>query len=442
VSGQAALGRLGRRVDEAAGGLALDLGLYLLAAAFAAVTAAWSTLPSHRAWGAVAVAGYATGAALVGVQILTRRLRPGWPTHGPAARAGLAVGAWLATALLPLLVQAVQRATGATGRAQEEVIVVEDGAHRLLETGTPYLDRAAIAALPADERLLGYLPYQPGMAVFGLPSALAGDGSAWWSDARVSFAVATAAVLGAAILLLRRAGASPAALVRGLQVVAVVPLATLTLATGGDDVPVLALCLLALALAATGRYGGAGLAVGAAAALKLLAWPVALVLAVHAATRGRATLHRFALAAVALPVLTTGPVLAVDPGALVENVVAFPFGRGLVTSPAASPLPGHLLATSVPGGRTVALVLLLAVGVAIAALLVKRPPRTAAVAALVCGTGLLAAILLMPATRFGYLLYPLAFGLWAAALRLPDPTGQALTSAAAAVVRTGGREEL
>lgn len=440
MSGQRAAARLGRRVDEAAGGLALDVGLYLLAAAFAAVTAAWSTLASHRAWGAVAVAGYAACALTAVVQLLARRYRPGLLLHGASARAWLAVGAFAATALLPLLAQAVERSGGRTDRAQEEVVVIEDGARRLLEAGTPYLDRTAIGALPADERLLGYLPYQPAMAIFGLPRALDPAGG-WWSDARIWFALATVAALAAALVLLHRAGATPAALLRGLQVVAVVPLATLTLATGGDDVPVLALCLLALALAATGRYGGAGLAVGAAAGLKLLAWPVALVLAVHAATRGTATLRRFALAAVALPVITTGPVLAVDPGALVENVLAFPFGRGLVTSPAASPLPGHLLATSVPGGRTIALGLVLAIGAAIAVLLVKRPPRTAAAAALVCAAGLLAAILLMPATRFGYLLYPLAFGLWAAALRLPGPTGQASsTKAATRVMQTGGHE--
>jgi hypothetical protein len=34
----------------------------------------------------------------------------------------------------------------------------------------------------------------------------------------------------------------------------------------------------------------------------------------------------------------------------------------------------------------------------------------------VSGLGLLAAILLLPTTRFGYLLYPIAFLVWAAAL--------------------------
>ena len=64
----------------------------------------------------------------------------------------------------------------------------------------------------------------------------------------------------------------------------------------------------------------------------------------------------------------------------------------------------------------VALGLLVAVGAAIAVLLLRRPPRTAATAALFCGYGLLGAILLMPTTRFGYLLYPVAFLVWAGVL--------------------------
>ena len=112
--------------------------------------------------------------------------------------------------------------------------------------------------------------------------------------------------------------------------------------------------------------------------------------------------------------LTLAPVLAVDPEGVVENVARFPLGHGLVTSPAQSPLPGHLLATSVPGGRALAIGLLLAAGAAIAVWLWRRPPPTAARAALVCGYGLLAATLLLPSTRFGYLLYPAAFLVWGA----------------------------
>jgi hypothetical protein len=308
------------------------------------------------------------------------------------------------------VIQAAQRTGGRADRAQEEVLVVELAGRRLLETGSPYLDRSAIAALPEAERLLGYVPYQPGMAAFGLPRAFLGD--AWWTDARVWFALVTAAALAGAVAVLRAAPAPT--LVCAVQAATVVPLCALTLATGGDDLPVLALCLLAIAYSARGRVGAAGVAVGAAAALKLFAWPVALVLAWHALRRGQPA--RFLPAAAGLPLLALLPAVLVGPAAATENLVGFPLGHGLVTSPARSPFPGHLVATGVPGGSAIAAAILVAAGIAIAVGLVRRPPGTAAAVALWAGYGLLVAILLMPSTRFGYLLYPVAFLLWAPAL--------------------------
>jgi hypothetical protein len=390
------------RVDQAAGGLAADLGLYALSAVFAGVTAATSTLLPHRAWGLVAVWGYAVATLAVVTQLLAGR-------HGTRTRFALTWLTWVATALLPLVIQAVQRADGRTDRAQEEVIVIEQAGQRLLDHGTPYLSRDAIAALPEPEKLLGYTPYQPGMALFGLPRAAAGD--AWWIDARVWFAVVTATALIAAAHRLNDH-------IRAVQAAAVLPICAQTLATGGDDLPVLALCLLALALCAKSRYTAAGLAIGVAGTLKLFAWPVALVLLVHVLTKGRSPATRFAAGAIGPPVVAMIPPALVDPGAVVENVIRFPLGHGLVTSPAQSPFPGHLIATGVPGGRVVAAVLLAAAGLAIAVALLRRPPRTAAAAAFFCGYGLLTAILLMPSTRFGYLLYPIAFLVWAPALRL------------------------
>lgn len=419
--------RLCAAVHGAAGGLGLDLALYCLAGLFAWATATSSVLAPHRAWGAVAATGYAAAAVATLVQLALRRWTPTGSRHplcGVGARTVLAVVTWCTTALVPLVLLSVARAGGRIDRAQEEVLVIEDGGQRMLAAGTPYLSRAEIAALPDSERLLGYLPYQPAMALFGLPRAL-DPGHAWWSDARVWFALVTAVALAAALLVLRSAGASGAMLLRGLQVATVLPVCALTLATGGDDLPVLALCLLALALAATSRPAGAGLAAGAAAALKLFAWPVALVLAVHALRRRTAT--PYAAGAVGLPLITALPALAGSPAAMVENVLAFPLGRGLVASPAASPLPGHLVATWLPQGRTVATALVLIAGAVIAVWLVRRPPGTAAHASLVCGVGLLAAILLLPATRFGYLLYPAAFLVWVPVLR-DAATGSGLRS--------------
>jgi uncharacterized membrane protein YozB (DUF420 family) len=383
-----------------------DLGLYGLSALFALVTATSSTLAPHRAWGAIAVFGYAAATLSVTALLLVQRGRT-----AVTGRAILTALAWIATALVPLVIQAV------LGQAQEEVTVVERAGQRLLEAGTPYLDRAAIAALPADERLLGYVPYQPGMALFGLPRALAGD--AWWTDARVWFALATAAALATALTVLAPR-AQGTALVRATQAATVLPICALTLAVGGDDLPVLALCLLALAFASVDRPLAAGVAVGLAGALKLFAWPVTLVLLALAATRGRRAFVACAVPALGLPLAAVLPALAVDPGAAVENLVRFPLGRGLVGSPAASPFPGHLIATGLPGGRAIAAVLLVVTGLVIGWRLLRRPPRDARAAALICAYGLTAAIALMPATRFGYLLYPIAYLAWMPALRRPD----------------------
>lgn len=370
--------------------LLLDLALYALSAVFAGITSVASTLAPHQTWGSIAVWGYACAALLV---FLFRR------------RFVLTIAAWIAVAWVPMLWLAWH------DRAQEEVFVVEQSAVRMVSTGTPYLSRAELGALA--EPLLGYTPYQPGMAVFGLPHALFGNH--WWTDARIYFGLATALLLGYAISLLRMDGR----LVRAVQMATVLPLFALTLATGGDDIPVLALCLLSMTLVWRGRFGWAGVAIGAAAAMKLFAWPVLVVLAFFAWRKA------FWVPAVAIPVLALLPSIILDAAAVAENVIAFPTGHGLVTSPAASPLVGYLLAQHVTGGRTLALGLLVLAGAVIGVYLLLRRPRDVAAVANVCAVGLLVAILLMPATRFGYLLYPVAFAFWAPCLKNgsgePDP---------------------
>lgn len=83
-------------------------------------------------------------------------------------------------------------------------------------------------------------------------------------------------------------------------------------------------------------------------------------------------------------------------------------------SAAASPFPGHLVAEHLPGGRGVALVLLAAGALAMVVSLFVRPPATASAAALRLALGLLVAIAFIPASRFGYLVYPLVLAVWAA----------------------------
>ncbi len=89
----------------------------------------------------------------------------------------------------------------------------------------------------------------------------------------------------------------------------------------------------------------AGVAMGAAAALKWTAWPPLPVgSALLAVTAGRRAAVRAGVTALAVPALA-------DPHAFVEHVVLFPLGADGAGSPATSPLPGRLPATCVPGGR-------------------------------------------------------------------------------------------
>jgi len=173
--------------------------------------------------------------------------------------------------------------------------------------------------------------------------------------------------------------------------------------------------VLALAFAHRERPLAAGLAIGAAAALKLFAWPAAVVIAFLLWRSGG--LRRYATG-FAIPVAATMlPVLAVDARGFFDNVIAFGLGHGVVTSPAQSPLPGFLVAHYVPGGDLIAPALLGLAALVIAGLLWTRPPVTAASAAVWCAAGLSAAFLLMPSTRFGYLLYPVVLLGWWLPLR-------------------------
>lgn len=389
--------------------LSIDLALYAAAAIFAGATALWTTLVPHEVWGAVAIGGYLPAAICIAV-LLTQT---GAVWRGRAVVAG---GAAVAVTAFPLVFMAVERAIGVgERRAQSEVEVVEESGARLLDTGSPYLHADVITTLPNPVH--GYNPYQPGMAVFGFPAALFGQH--WWTDARIYFLLAAAACAYGAFRLLRSRpgvlGAGKGPLLRAFQAMFVFPVCALTFATGGDDMPVVALLVLALAFAHRERSLAAGLAVGAAAALKLFAWPVAVVMAFLMWRQGG--LRRFA-AGFAVPVLATMvPVLAVDARGFFDNVIAFGFGHGVVESPAQSPFIGYLVVNYLPAGDLIAKGLLGLAAVVIAWLLWTRPPSTAAAAAMWCAAGLTTAFLLMPASRFGYMLYPVVLLGWWLPLR-------------------------
>jgi hypothetical protein len=387
-------------------GVRLDRMFWLGCAVFALLVTLVTDLTPHRVWGACAAVGYGVAAL-----VAHRSPRP-W---GRRATVSALLGALVAPLVLLM----------ATGAAQPEVHVVEHSATLLLHSGSPYV--------PHPVGVDDYNPYLPGMALFGIPHAL--FGSSPLADARVWFLAAFlgsmpaagwwAAGRGARVEgRATRTGGRTGRIADGMGradaalLLAAFPAVALPLAVGGVDLPVIGLMCLGLALAGRGGTGAtaglaAGLAMGAAAALKWTAWPLLPVgLALLAVTAGRRAAVRAGVGAVLVAAAAVVPVALADPHAFVEHVVLFPLGQGDVRSPATSPLPGHLLAAYVPGGSVLAMGALGVAAVAVAVSLVVRPPRTVVAAADRLALGLGIAMCLIPATRFGYLVYPLVLALW------------------------------
>jgi hypothetical protein len=275
----------------------------------------------------------------------------------------------------------------------------------LLRHGTPYLPAGQVVGS------IDYNPYLPAMTLFGLPRALGVPGLA--GDARVWLCLVSLALFTLAF----RVAGRPDAVRCGLFTVAS-PAVAFPLALGITDPPVLGLVCLAVALGRDGRGKAplgrtvwpAAILVGVACAMKATAWPALPVLvAMLAARDGGRVATRFTAIAVGTAAVLVAPFAG---SALVQNTILFPLGVTSIKTPAASPLPGHLLAMIGPAGQAVAVGLLITAGVAIAVSLVVRPPRDgrAAVARLALGLAMMFA--LSPATRFGYFAYPVGLVGW------------------------------
>src|SRR5262249_59234833 len=134
--------------------------------------------------------------------------------------------------------------------------------------------------------------------------------------------------------------------VRWTALVTASPIIAFSLAVGGTDVPVLAcLCLGFALLWRRPRPMLAGLALGAAAAMKATAWPALVVAAVLLLSRdGRRATVSMSAAALAVGAAGGGPGAAAGPRSLVQKPIAFPLGLTHAQSAAGGPLPVRLLA--------------------------------------------------------------------------------------------------
>ncbi|WP_063828095.1 glycosyltransferase family 87 protein [Streptomyces sp. SPB78] len=379
---------------------AVLLGCCLFALGLCAV----STQGPHRVWGGCAGAGYGLAAWCAA------RGHGRWAVR-------CAVGGALAVPGVYLL---------ARGTGQSEVFVLERAAQHLVRTGTPY------ESTPVD--VAGYTPYLPGAALLGLPSlVLPGPPG----DARVWCAVVFLGCLRAA-----RPPGGARRYGRGLAVLCAAPPFALACVVSGVDLPVAGVCVLGLALAGRGRAGWAGVVLGLGCAVKWTVCPALAVAAVLLAGRTRTRRRASVLAALALGTCVPLAVLVlpwvlVSPGVLVEQVFAFPSGHGRLATPAASPLPGRLLAGLGPAGWWCALVVLLLAAGTVGWWLLRRPPRTAGAAAVRLAVGLGVAFALAPASRFGYFVVPFVLCGWAPLVS--GPAAQSGTGRDGPDVSPGGK---
>ncbi len=393
-----------------------DAGLYGLSALFALVTIVSSDEALYRQWAELAIGPFIFG-ALAGVVLAYlghRRKRANVPASQATRRSwtlriGLAVFVFAGATAIPLGLEILWH------HAQPEVAVIERGGQALAKGKDPYHAVTNSKGKvkyhePNVSTVDTFDPYLPIMDAFGIPSERGMNTGL--TDARIFFSVVT---LGVAALALWLCRADNRHKMRALQVIAILPTAALPLATGGDDMPVVAFLLLAMVLAQRRQPLASGIALGIVSAMKFTAWPLAglaLFAARNKRDQRRPDLMLFGILLVAVPVVV--PYIVRGPWAFFDNVVLFPLGLSGVTSPAASPLPGHLLVSAFPWlHRALPVTVGFVGGGALALYLWRRPPASVADVCRIGGIVMAVATLVAPATRIGYLLYPINFFVWA-----------------------------
>jgi hypothetical protein len=422
-----------------------DAVLYAASALFAEFTARFSSIALYRQWGELALGPYLFAALVSALLARSARrrqapddnhvpeeaARPGESDAGRSAdrhwsglRTGVFVFVLAGATLLPLSLEISWRAQGnPSAHVQPEAVVVEQAAHREALGHDPYLlvrssHGHVLAATNGQPGYEDFFPYLPLMTLFGLPSST--KEPIQLTDARIFFSMVTILVAVGALAMSRGSSGSKG---RVLQVLTVLPTAALPLATGGDDMPIVALLLLAMVLAQRRRPGWSGFVLGVVSSMKFTAWPLA-ALALFAARdrQGRRAPGRMALGMLVVAGPVVVPFVLRGPHAFVQNVILFPLGLSGVPSPAASPLLGHVLVSTFPSLHRILPVTVGLVGGSLLGLyLWRRRPSTASQVTVVAGWVMLAACVLAPATRVGYLLYPINFFVWSRLLRDPHP---------------------
>ena len=350
---------------------------------------------ADRTWAIWAAVGYGVTTLIIW---LTRHTNMPviWPMLVSLAGALAAPVTWLVTRVGPT----------------PEVQVISRSATLLLQHGTPYLPNGELATA------LSYNPYLPVMALFGMPKALGVTGL--FGDPRLWLTATSIALIGAAFAVAaphRHCDSCRHNVLLSTVFFAASPVIAFPLAVGITDPPVIALMFLTLAVIA--RPSGllrAAMALAVACAMKATAWPaVPVFTAMLAARNGARGAWRFVgvtIAVAGVLAVALAPAALVDPYAFLQNTVLFPLGLSVHKTPAASPLPGHLLASTGMAGHWAAIGLLVAAGLGFAVSLIVRPPADGRAAAWRLALGLAVMFTLAPATRWGYYVYPIGLIGW------------------------------
>jgi len=396
----------------------LDALIYAVASAFTLVFALTTTQPAQWQWGYLAFGPYA-GAALFSLVAshfsISNRL---------LVRVFLLALVIMGAVLLPLVLESRWRHVDHdTLDAQPEVSVIERAANSLKDGKSPYQTYVkhghVYDATPGIPTYESFFPYFPLMGIFGLPSVETHD-SLGLTDARIVMSTVTILLCWLALALMR---APPRKKMRIAQFLIALPTGALFLATGGDDMPIIALMLLAVVFMQRHQAWSAGVTLGIAAAMKLTAWPFALgAMLVVRGSNGRRAWFRVAVAVAVIVGATAIPYVIKAPWAFISNVFAFPLGLSGVSSPAASALPGHILTTWWPPLRHVILPVVFVVGGYYTARYIRRSwPITLPSLLRYLSVSSVVVICAATATRVGYIIYPINFLLWSWALT-PDKT--------------------
>jgi hypothetical protein len=394
--------------------------LYLLAAGFALVLGETSSQPAQWQWGYLAVGPYVLAAIFA--FLLARRV----VRREHVARLVLLVIVMIGAIGVPLGLEAHWR------HAQPEAGVIARAGQYIKKGEDPYRaydhNGHLVNALPGAPAFESFFPYFPLMGVFGLPYAESHKGKGL-TDPRIIMTLMSIIVSAWALILLR---VSREQKIRVAQLLVALPTGALFFATGGDDMPILALLLLSVAALQRRQSNLAGISLGLAAAMKLTAWPMAAgALLVARDHDDRSTWKKVLAWVAAIVIVTTVPFAVRQPLAFMSNVFAFPLGLAGVTSPAASALPGHILTTWLPVlGHVLAPVSFLIGGYFATKYIRRHWPLTLSQMLGLLAIVFLGLICVASATRVGYVIYPLNLWLWSSVTKDAPVPAEELVAAA------------